>query len=88
MAVRSYETSEELARALGEAVARIRGGLPAASRCADFLKPRRRSGWGLFCQRPRAPHAIILYPPRQRLQHTSPSSLNRAAKHSPTLQNP
>jgi hypothetical protein len=29
MAVRSYETSEELSRALGEAVVRIWGGLPA-----------------------------------------------------------
>ena len=29
MTVRSYETSEELSRALGEAVVRIWGGLPA-----------------------------------------------------------
>jgi hypothetical protein len=29
MAVRSYETSEELSRAFGEAVVRIWGGLPA-----------------------------------------------------------
>ena len=86
--VRSYETSEELARALGEAVARIGAACPPPAVARNFLSPGGVVAGAFFCQRPRAPHAIILYPPRQRLQHTPPPSLNRAAKHSPTLQNP